>query len=88
MRFCHGSLLRSNIVTKLNAYVLRMMITTIPKPTEEEKQERRRLYQRLYQADRRAGERALNSIFNQQHAQECREALAKGKAEFDQRTAH
>lgn len=56
--------------------------------TDAEKLARRRLYQRLYQADRRAAERALNSIFNQQHAQECREALAKGKAEFDQRTAH
>lgn len=56
--------------------------------TDAEKLARRRLYQRLYQADHRAAERALNSIFNQQHAQECREALAKGKAEFDQRTAH
>lgn len=55
--------------------------------TDAEKLARRRLYQRLYQADRRAAERALNAFYNKQYAQECREALAKGKAEFDQRTA-
>ena len=47
-----------------------------------------RLYQRLYQADRRAAERALNFIFNQQYARERREALAKAKEKFDQRAAH
>ena len=56
--------------------------------TDEEKQERRRLYNRMYQADRRAAERALNAFYNKQYARERREALAKGKAEFDQRTVH
>ena len=64
-------------------------MTTIPKQTDEEKKERRRLYQRLYQADRRAAERALNSIFIQQNAQERREKLAQAKEKFDhKRTAH
>ena len=64
-------------------------MTTIPKLTDEEKKERRRLYQRLYQADRRAAERALNSIFIQQNAQERREKLAQAKEAFDhKRTAH
>ena len=63
-------------------------MTTIPKQTDEEKQERRRLYNRMYQADRRAAERALNFIFNQQYARERRERLAKAKEKFDQRTAH
>ena len=62
-------------------------MTTIPKQTDEEKQERRRLYNRMYQADRRAAERALNFIFNQQYARERREALAKGKAEFERKRA-
>ncbi len=64
-------------------------MTTIPKLTDAERLARRRLYQRLYQADRWAAQRALNSIFNQQYARERREALAKGKAEFERkRTAN
>lgn len=63
-------------------------MTTIPKLTDEEKQERRRLYNRLYQADRRAAERALNAFYNKQYARDRREALAKAKEKFDQRAAH
>lgn len=63
-------------------------MTTIPKLTDEEKQERRRLYQRLYQADRRAAERALDRFYNERSARERREALAKAKEKFDQRAAH
>lgn len=56
--------------------------------TDAEKLARRRLYQRLYQADRRAAERALKAFYNKQYARDRREALAKAKEKFDQRTAH
>ncbi|MCI6247712.1 hypothetical protein MR730_02155 [bacterium] len=47
------------------------------------------MYQRLYQADRRAAEKALNRTFNQQYARERREKLTQAKEAFDhKRTAH
>ena len=57
--------------------------------TDAEKLARRRLYQRLYQADRRAAERALDRFYNERSARERREKLAQAKEAFNhKRTAH
>ena len=47
------------------------------------------MYNRMYQADRRAAERALNAFYNKQYARERREKLTQAKEAFDhKRTAH
>ena len=72
---------------RVTAYVC--LFCTKPECTGAEAcfREQKKQRARKYQADRRAAQKALDRFYNEQHARDRREKLAKAKEDYDRKRA-